>query len=72
MFAATSPLLADIGGVYLNNSDISPLDDDPKPIDLTDPGPDGVPADVVPHSIDPQSARRLWQLSERLIERPSA
>jgi NAD(P)-dependent dehydrogenase (short-subunit alcohol dehydrogenase family) len=69
VFAATSPLLADIGGVYLNNSDVSALDEDPKPIDLTAPGVDGIPADVVPHSIDPESARRLWELSERLIER---
>ncbi|EST33484.1 SDR family NAD(P)-dependent oxidoreductase [Streptomyces niveus] len=71
VFAATSPLLADIGGVYLNNSDISPLDEDPKPIDLTDPDTE-VPVDVVPHSIDPRSAQRLWELSERLIKRPLA
>jgi hypothetical protein len=32
VFAATSPLPAEIGGVYLKNNDISPLDDDPKPI----------------------------------------
>lgn len=69
VFAATSPLLAGIGGVYLNNCDISPLDADPNPIDLT---ADEVPADVAPHSIDPRSAQRLWQLSESLIGRPSA
>ena len=72
MFAATSPLLAGIGGVYLNTSDISPLDEAPiKPIDFTDPDAE-VPVDVVPHSIDPRSAQRLWELSERLIERPAA
>jgi hypothetical protein len=71
VFAATSPLLANIGGVYLNNSDISPLDDDQPPIDLTAPDAE-VPADVAPHSIDPRSARRLWELSERLIERRPA
>ena len=53
-----------------NNSDVSPLDDDLTPVDLTDPDAE-VPADVAPHSIDPRSARRLWDLSERLIERPS-
>ncbi|MFE6133440.1 hypothetical protein ACFQ6Q_35055 [Streptomyces sp. NPDC056437] len=26
------------------------------------------PADVVPYAIDPQSARRLWELSEELIK----
>lgn len=67
VFAAASPLLAGLGGVYLNNSDISPLDEDPRAIDLTEPGPDGIPVDVVPHSVDPDSARRLWELSEELI-----
>ncbi|MFD7309818.1 SDR family NAD(P)-dependent oxidoreductase [Promicromonospora sp. NPDC059942] len=67
VFAATSPLLADVGGVYLNNSDVSPLDEDPRPVDLTGADADDVPADVVPHSIDPDSARRLWALTERLL-----
>ncbi|WP_372346819.1 hypothetical protein [Streptomyces sp. KL116D] len=66
-----SPRLDGIGGVYLNNSDVSPLDDDTRPIDLTAPEAGTVPADVAPHSIDPGSARRLWELSERLIARPS-
>jgi NAD(P)-dependent dehydrogenase (short-subunit alcohol dehydrogenase family) len=69
VFAAVSPLLADLGGVYLNNCDISPLDEHPKSVDLTDPGSEGVPVEVVAHSIDPRSARRLWELSERLIGR---
>ena len=63
MFAATSPMLADIGGVYLKDNDISPLDDEPR--QLT---PDCIPAEVASHSIDPQSAERLWTLSEHLIE----
>src|ERR687896_742993 len=65
VFAATSPLLAGIGGVYLRNNDISPLDDAP------DPNAQGAElirsTNVVPHSIDPRSARRLWQLSEQLL-----
>lgn len=64
VFAATSPLLADIGGVYLKDNDISPLDA-PRPIDFAaDHDP---PSDVVPHAVDPESARRLWELSERLL-----
>jgi NAD(P)-dependent dehydrogenase (short-subunit alcohol dehydrogenase family) len=64
VFAATSPLLADIGGVYLKDNDISPLDA-PRPIHF---GAERyVPADVVPHAVDPGSARRLWELSERLL-----
>jgi hypothetical protein len=66
VFAATSPLLAEIGGVYLKNNDISPLDEAPKSITFgTEPI---VSSDVVPHAVDPQSAQRLWELSERLLE----
>lgn len=66
-FAAASPLLDEIGGVYLKDNDISPLDDDPKPVTA-----DSIPADVASHSIDPQSARRLWELSEQLVGHQSA
>ncbi|OZM72720.1 oxidoreductase [Amycolatopsis antarctica] len=65
VFAATSPLLAGIGGIYLKDNDISPLDT-PRPIDF---GVDrDIPAEVVPHAVDPESAQRLWELSERLIQ----
>jgi NAD(P)-dependent dehydrogenase (short-subunit alcohol dehydrogenase family) len=62
VFAATSPLLTDIGGVYLRDNDISRLDDEPRPMDFDNP-----PTDVTSNSIDPASARRLWELSERLL-----
>ncbi|UYM06194.1 SDR family NAD(P)-dependent oxidoreductase [Solicola gregarius] len=62
VFAATSPLLAEIGGVYLRDNDISPLDDEPRPM-----SPDGPPTDAMSHSIDPASAERLWVLSEELV-----
>ncbi|MFD4636199.1 SDR family NAD(P)-dependent oxidoreductase [Lentzea sp. NPDC058436] len=65
VFAATSPLLADIGGVYLKDNDVSPLDT-PRPIDFG--AEQDIPADVVPHAVDPESARRLWELSEQLIK----
>jgi NAD(P)-dependent dehydrogenase (short-subunit alcohol dehydrogenase family) len=66
VFAATSPLLVDIGGVYLRDSDVSPLDDAADP---TAQGADLIRSqNVVPHSIDPQSARRLWEMSEQLIK----
>jgi NAD(P)-dependent dehydrogenase (short-subunit alcohol dehydrogenase family) len=65
VFAATSPMLADIGGVYLRDNDISPLDDAADP---TAQGADLIRSqNVVPHSIDPRSARRLWELSDQLI-----
>jgi NAD(P)-dependent dehydrogenase (short-subunit alcohol dehydrogenase family) len=66
VFAATSPLLADIGGVYLKDNDISPLDDSADP---NAQGADLIRSqNVVPHSIDPDSAHRLWEMSEQLIK----
>ncbi|MCW4457146.1 SDR family NAD(P)-dependent oxidoreductase [Microbacterium sp. MPKO10] len=62
-FGATSPLLDGMGGLYLNNSDVSQLNDDQPPVTA-----DEIPADVVSHSIDPDSARRLWKLSEQLLD----
>ena len=62
VFAATSPLLAGIGGVYLKDNDISPLDDAPRQLTA-----ECIPAEVASHSIDPVSAERLWNLSERLL-----
>jgi NAD(P)-dependent dehydrogenase (short-subunit alcohol dehydrogenase family) len=63
VFAATSPLLAKIGGVYLKDNDISRLDDEPRPITTED-----TPADIMSHAIDPVSAQRLWELSELLLD----
>ncbi|MDI5972680.1 hypothetical protein POF50_025615 [Streptomyces sp. SL13] len=62
MFAATSPLLADIGGVHLRSSGIPQLDDERRPFD-----PRHSDSAVTSHSIDPASARRLWELGEALI-----
>jgi hypothetical protein len=68
VFAATSPLLAQIGGVCLKDSDISQVDDEPRPMSEIEP-----PSEVMSHSIDPRSAERLWELSEQLlIERPKS
>lgn len=66
VFAATSPLLAEIGGAYLKDNDIGPLDDDPSPIAFGTE--EIVSSDVAPHAVDPESAQRLWELSERLLE----
>ena len=64
VFASASPLLDGIGGVYLKDNDIASLNDEPRT--LTD---QSIPADAASHSIDPQSARRLWDMSERLLRR---
>jgi len=62
VFAAASPLLSGIGGVYLKDNDISPLD---ACGDM--PTTEGIAARVAPHAIDPASARRLWEVSEALL-----
>jgi NAD(P)-dependent dehydrogenase (short-subunit alcohol dehydrogenase family) len=65
VFAAASPLLATIGGVYLKNSDIAPIDARPwqtamgqRPV---------VSTDLAPYAVDPASAKRLWELTERML-----
>jgi NAD(P)-dependent dehydrogenase (short-subunit alcohol dehydrogenase family) len=63
VFAATSPLLADIGGVFLMDNDIAPPAD---PEAITDRGK-GPTTGVMPHAVDPDAARRLWELSDRLL-----
>ena len=63
VFAAASPLLAQIGGVYLKDNDISPLDDEPRGLTA-----ESIPAEVVSSSIDPDAARRLWELSEGMLK----
>ncbi|MBO0810410.1 MAG: hypothetical protein J2P23_00015 [Microlunatus sp.] len=63
VFAATSPLLAGIGGIYLKDNDISAIGEA-----LTTTEFDGPPStEVAPHAIDQDSARRLWELSEQLL-----
>lgn len=65
IFAATSPLLADIGGVYLKDNDVAPLDRASLTTRFgTEPI---VMSGVAPHAVDPESARRLWDLSEQLL-----
>lgn len=68
VWGATSPLLTDIGGVYLQNNDVAPID--AKPIEV-DPdiaaGPIELTVGVAPHAIDPESAQRLWELSKKLV-----
>ncbi|WP_422743317.1 SDR family NAD(P)-dependent oxidoreductase [Mycobacterium sp. WMMD1722] len=61
VFAATSELLEEVGGVYLLDNDVSPIVDD-----LVEVTSEHIPAYVTSSSIDPEQARRLWTLSERL------
>lgn len=55
VWAATSPLLDDIGGVYCENADIAVLNSNTAVI-----------GGIKPYSLDEISAKRLWKLSEEL------
>jgi NAD(P)-dependent dehydrogenase (short-subunit alcohol dehydrogenase family) len=57
-WAATSPRLAGMGGVYCEDCDIA---------ELAVPGtPEGEARGVNPHAVDPDEAVRLWALSAQL------
>lgn len=62
VFAATSPQLDGIGGVYLKDSDIAPVDDRMLPLTA-----DLIPADAASHALDPEAADRLWDMSRQLL-----
>lgn len=55
IWAATSPLLNETGGVYLEDVDIAELAIDPS-----------IPNGVKPYSLEESSAKRLWKLTEEL------
>ena len=66
VWCATSPQLDGLGGVYCENCDIAPLvpaaaQEDPA-IKLFGSKPLG----VMPYSVDPEAASRLWDLSAQL------
>jgi NAD(P)-dependent dehydrogenase (short-subunit alcohol dehydrogenase family) len=69
VWGATSPLLAELGGVYLVDNDVAPIDDSTTEFD-----PDIAASEldtsggVMPYAVDPESAERLWDLSERLVK----
>ncbi len=62
VFAATSPQLDGIGGVYLKDNDIAPVDDRMLPVTA-----DLIPADAASHALDPEAADRLWDMSRRML-----
>ncbi|WP_129285184.1 SDR family NAD(P)-dependent oxidoreductase [Streptomyces sp. GZWMJZ-114] len=64
VFAAASPLLDGIGGVYLKDCEVSVVDGEDRPLTA-----DSIPAEVHPDSIDPEAARRLWELTEQMLAR---
>ena len=74
VWCATSPRLAGMGGLYCENSDVSPLIvTENKEIGTSWGGvrmaerPTGA-LGVYPYAVDPDAAERLWVLSERLTD----
>jgi NAD(P)-dependent dehydrogenase (short-subunit alcohol dehydrogenase family) len=62
VFGAASPWLGGLGGVYLKDSDVAPLDDEEREMTA-----DVIPADANSAMLDPDDARRLWDVSEQLL-----
>ena len=56
VFLATSPLVAGVGGRYFEDFQES------RVVEQLD----GL-AGVLPHALDPEDARRLWDVSEQLV-----
>ena len=68
VFAATNPQLADIGGVYLADNDVAPLEADAAPVAVDfGAGPMQTTPGVTGYAVNPESAERLWELSEKLL-----
>ena len=66
VWCATSPKLEGIGGVYCEDNDIAPLSESAS--GQTAPTVDALKrGGVKPYAIDPTNARRLCDLSERLL-----
>lgn len=67
VWCATSPQLDDIGGLYCEDNDVSPL----MSTDITmslNIGASARFAGVMPYAIDPEIAAKLWDLSEQLLK----
>ncbi|GAA1650840.1 SDR family NAD(P)-dependent oxidoreductase [Actinoplanes couchii] len=62
VFGAVSPVLDGIGGRYLKDNDVAPLDDTVRPLTA-----DNIPSDANSAMLDPVQARRLWEVTERLL-----
>ncbi|GAA4266664.1 SDR family NAD(P)-dependent oxidoreductase [Frondihabitans peucedani] len=62
VFGAASPLLDGVGGVYLKDSDVAPIDDEVRPMTAN-----SIPADANSAMLDGDDASRLWHLSEQLL-----
>ncbi|MDQ1166503.1 SDR family NAD(P)-dependent oxidoreductase [Flavobacterium sp. SORGH_AS_0622] len=65
VWAATSPKLQNIGGVYLENVEIADYNPDFYDSEAGRKSPAGI-AGVAPFAVEDQAAQRLWTISEEL------
>ncbi|MCF0041268.1 SDR family NAD(P)-dependent oxidoreductase [Dyadobacter fanqingshengii] len=63
VWCATSPQLANLGGLYCENADVAELDEGNIQQNYDDPL---TLRGVQPYSLDAENAKRLWKLSEEL------
>jgi len=63
VWCATSPKLANIGGVYCEDTEVAPLDKEWKGFD---PENFVMTKGVTPEAVDAENAQKLWTLSEKL------
>lgn len=63
VFGIASPLIDGIGGLYLKDNDVAVLDDRMQPLTAHH-----IPSDANSAMLDPKDARRLWTISERLLD----
>jgi NAD(P)-dependent dehydrogenase (short-subunit alcohol dehydrogenase family) len=65
VWCATSPKLDGLGGVYCENCDVAEqMSEEPDGLSMADATR---LTGVMPHAIDPETADRLWALSEQLL-----
>jgi len=67
IWCATSPLLADIGGVYCEDADVAVIDDGTIEHHYDEPA---TLRGVLPYAVNAAHAQRLWSLTEQLTGIP--
>ncbi|MRG44717.1 SDR family NAD(P)-dependent oxidoreductase [Chitinophaga sp. SYP-B3965] len=67
VWCATSPQLNDLGGLYCEDNDVSPLMVSDVAINLN-VGASARFAGVMEYAVDPEAAERLWTLSEQMLK----
>jgi NAD(P)-dependent dehydrogenase (short-subunit alcohol dehydrogenase family) len=67
VWCATSPRLKDLGGVYCENVEVAPIVDESQEMILFSIDRSAKTRGVRPYAVNPITASRLWELSEKLL-----